>query len=237
MLWLALGAMAMVMALWVQQLWPKPAGAPLRMPTPTAPARLPPGSARLVFCYGSFGFGYILPATYLPTLARALVDDPRLFGLAWPVFGVAAAASTLLAGHALRRWPLLTVWSGCHLLMAAGNVLPLLSRSGTAIAIAALLVGGTFMVATMTGLQQARRLSPSDPAPLLGRMTAAFAIGQIAGPLVAAILARMPLGGWSGIEQTLALAAALLCTTAFWLRHPSTQPETADEPSAHPTGR
>ena len=54
-------------------------------------------------CYGILGFGYILPATFLPVLARAVVEDPRVFGLAWPVFGAAAALSTLLAGVVLRR--------------------------------------------------------------------------------------------------------------------------------------
>ena len=239
-LWLALGALAALAALGVQQLWPA-AGAALQKSTAGLPARMPSGSAKLIFCYGSFGFGYILPATYLPALARALVDDPRLFGLAWPAFGLAAAASTLLAGRALRRWRLLDVWSVCHLLMAAGCALPLFSRSGVAIAIAALLVGGTFMVATMVGLQQARRLVPSNPAPLLGRMTAAFAIGQIAGPLAAVLLARVPLrvpfAGWSGIEETLALAAILLCATALWLRRPSIEPETTHEPPAHPAAR
>jgi hypothetical protein len=86
-------------------------------------------------------------------------------------------------------------------------------------------------------LQQARQLLPSGPAPLLARMTAAFAIGQIAGPLVAMMLARVPLGGWSGIEETLALAATLLCVTALWLRYPSTKPEAANESSRCPTGR
>ena len=51
---------------------------------------MPRGSTGLVLCYGIFGFGYILPATYLPSLARSLVDDPRLFGMVWPVFGLAA---------------------------------------------------------------------------------------------------------------------------------------------------
>ena len=46
----------------------------------------------LVICYGVLGFGYILPATFLPVLARAVVDDPAVFGAAWPVFGAAAAA-------------------------------------------------------------------------------------------------------------------------------------------------
>src|ERR1700720_1857134 len=54
-------------------------------------------SVRLVLCYGTFGFGYIIPATFVPAMARKLVQDPRVFGLAWPVFGIAAAISTLVA--------------------------------------------------------------------------------------------------------------------------------------------
>jgi hypothetical protein len=33
------------------------------------------------------------PLGQVAALAREVVDDPRLFGLAWPVFGVAAALS------------------------------------------------------------------------------------------------------------------------------------------------
>jgi hypothetical protein len=55
----------------------------------------------VVVCYGVLGFGYILPATFLPALAREVVDDPQLFGLAWPVFGVAAALSTIATARRL----------------------------------------------------------------------------------------------------------------------------------------
>ncbi len=220
-LWHALGVLAALLALLVQQLWPRSAHLPPAASQVNAANRLPLGSGRLILCYGSCGFGYIVAATYLPTLARAVLHDARLFGLAWPVFGLAAAASTVLAGLALRRRRPLRVWSACHLLMATGNVLPLFSHSGLAIAMAALLVGGTFMIATMTGLQQARLLAPSNPARLLGNMTAAFAVGQIAGPLIVLALTRTPLAGWSGIEATLMISAVLLCATALWLRQPS----------------
>src|SRR5438132_10604568 len=50
-------------------------------------------SVRLVLCYGAFGFGYIIPATFLPVMARQVVHDPSVFGWAWPVFGTAAAVS------------------------------------------------------------------------------------------------------------------------------------------------
>lgn len=44
-------------------------------------------------CYGLFGYGYIIPATFLPALARGHIDDPVMFGWIWPLFGTAAALS------------------------------------------------------------------------------------------------------------------------------------------------
>ena len=216
-LWLQLGALAGALSLLVLWLWRRDGAAEHRPPAGAVKAAAPRGSWPLVLCYGALGFGYILPATYLPALARALIDDPRLFGLVWPVFGLAAAASTLLAGRALRRWHRLRIWSASHALMAAGCALPLFTHSGPGLALSALFVGGTFMVATMAGLQQARELAPRNPTPLLGRMSAAFACGQIAGPLVVLGLAQVPVPGWSGIELTLVLAVATLLLSAFWL--------------------
>src|SRR5262249_40904119 len=158
-------------------------------PHATAPAdRVPRSQAGLVVCYGVLGFGYVLPATFLPALARELVDDPQIFGLAWPAFGIAAAVSTIATRRHLARVNRLRVWAISHLLMAAGVILPTLWVAPAMIAIAAVAVGGTFMVATMIGLQEARARAPHDPTRLLGQMTAAFAIGQLAGPLVSGVI-------------------------------------------------
>ncbi len=232
-LWQQLGLLALVAAAVVALCWRADVA-------PTAPSAAAPaarGAARgyggLILSYGLFGFGYILPATYLPAMARALVDDPRLFGLAWPVFGAAAALSTLVAGPVLARWSRTKVWAVCHGMMAAGCALPLASRSGAAIAIAALAVGGSFMVATMAGLQLARDRAAANPAPLLSRLVAAFALGQIAGPL-AAYLAGQILGG-DGLAPTLWLATFALLASAAWLhRQPDRQQGANDEPRHAP---
>ena len=239
-LWLALGGAALLLALAVWVLLPgdRVAGASAAGAAPgtgvgaSGPATtanmatgqpaaaadaLPPGSWPLVVCYGSFGFGYILPATFLPAMARNLLDDPRSFGLVWPVFGLAAMASTLLSMRWIGGWRPLRAWSVCQFAMAVGVALPLVSRSGWAIALAALLVGGTFVLATVISMQQARALAPAQPARLLGRMTAAFALGQIAGPLAVRALAGVQWGRWTGIEITSAAAAVWLLGTAVWL--------------------
>jgi MFS family permease len=192
-LWLELGALAAVVALppmlLVRPCAPVAAAMPTSQPV-TGVAR--DGNARLVIAYGLFGFGYILPATFLPALARTLVDDPRVFGLAWPLFGLAGAVSTIAAARLFARFGRLTVWAASHLVMAIGVVLPTLWLSAASIAIAALFVGGTFMVITMAGLQEIRERAPAATTENLGRMTAAFAVGQLAAPIVTGSLGRVP---------------------------------------------
>ena len=68
----------------------------------------------LVGCYGIFGFGYIIPATFLPSLARQLLADPAVFGWTWPVFGIAAAVSTVAASLMLRNAAPRRVWALCQ---------------------------------------------------------------------------------------------------------------------------
>lgn len=142
------------------------------------------GSYALVTCYSAFGFGYIIPATFLPTMAKQLASDPRIFGLTWPIFGLAAALSVAAVAGWLAAWPRARLWALAQASMALGTLLPLFVHSLWSIAVCAVLVGGTFMVATMAGLQLAREMMPSNPTPLLGRMTAGFAAGQIVGPLM-----------------------------------------------------
>jgi hypothetical protein len=52
---------------------------------------------------------------------------------------------------------------------------------------AAVGVGGTFMVITMAGMQEAGRVAGAAAPALIGAMTAAFALGQIIGPLTAGL--------------------------------------------------
>jgi hypothetical protein len=70
------------------------------------------------------------------------------------------------------------------------------------------LIGGTFMVITMLGMQEARVRAPQHATLALGRMTAAFAVGQLAGPLA---LVAAPA---SALNPALQAAAAGLALSA-----------------------
>ena len=175
-------------------------------------------AALLVFCFGAAGFGYIIPATFLPAMAREIVSDPAIFGWAWPVFGTAAMASTLFAAALLRGFAPRRVWMICHLVMAFGVVIPVFSVSMAAIVVAALCVGGTFMVITMLSIQEARAVAGAHVVQLTAAMTGAFALGQILGPIAASVL----LGAGLGFTGGLLAAGAMLAVSAglLWRASP-----------------
>jgi Uncharacterised MFS-type transporter YbfB len=218
-LWLELGFIAAAGALFVSLSSPgqsTPSATAGARTSKTATSRAGRGTCSWC-CYGTFGFGYIVPATFLPVMAQQLVRDPLVFGLTWPLFGLAATLSVAAAARWLPGWPRRRVWALSHGVMALGTVLPLVSQTLWALAASAVLVGGTFMVATMAGLQLAREQVPANPTRLLARMTAAFAAGQIAGPLLVRALGT---GNWAGLDAlgwASALATVLLMLTAAWL--------------------
>ncbi|MGK5078949.1 YbfB/YjiJ family MFS transporter [Janthinobacterium sp. HLX7-2] len=185
---------------------------------PHSSSRNPPAkTGGLIVCYSLFGFGYILPATYLPTLARGLVDDPQVFGWAWPLFGMAAALSTVFVSWRLQRTNQLSVWAASHFLMAIGVLLPSIWASLISVAIAALLVGGTFMVITMLAMQEARARAEGDATVVLGQMTAGFAFGQLMGPVASAAIGRFTTDYSTALNYALELSAAGLLLSAFYL--------------------
>jgi predicted MFS family arabinose efflux permease len=171
----------------------------------------------LVVAYGFYGYGYIIPATFLPAMARDALGDPDLFGWAWPAFGAAAVASTLFASRLARFMSPRAIWIGCHLAMALGVVIPLFVAGLAGILLAALFVGGTFVVVTQVGLQEARAVAGAQARPLMAAMTSAFALGQIAGPLTLAWLAGAQGGSQGGFTRPLVVAAALLALSALAL--------------------
>ena len=164
--------------------------------TPTNPtsSSIPPPAklklANVLTAYGLFGFGYILPATFLPQIAKQWLSG-QSYLLIWPFFGLAAALSVVLSQGLQRRYnnvSLLGVWRVSQIIMAVGTLLPAVWQSLAGLMLSALMVGGTFMVVTMAGLQVAASQVTHYPKyNLSALMTASFAFGQLIGPLTALV--------------------------------------------------
>ena len=200
--WIVMGVVAAALAFFLG--WPLAADAADASATASGTSGVSRRALVAAACYGLFGYGYIIPATFLPALARDYIDDPAVFGWVWPVFGAAAALSTIAAarfGDRLAPWRL---WTAAQWVLAAGVLAPVLSRNVATVLTAAVCVGGTFMVITMAGIREALRVAGPQASQAVGMMTAAFAAGQIAGPLTVSLLA-----GSSNAFRVASIIAAL----------------------------
>ena len=173
----------------------------------------------IVVAYGAAGLGYIIPGTYLPAMAREIVPSPWIFGWGWPIFGTAAFLSTLASAWLHRRFSNRQIWCVGQFVMATGLILPVLYAHILSIIAAGLCVGGTFMVITMAGLNEAHRVAtPTDTARHVGVMTAAFAVGQLIGPFFASALHLAT----SSFTPSLIATSIILIITAVPLMRPTT---------------
>jgi MFS family permease len=209
--WTVLGAAAAIATL---SIWSRLGSARLDARLPADPESVRTKDAvRMIACYGAFGFGYIIPATFLSSMAREAVANPLIYGASWPLFGLAAAASTLGVATIGGRLTPRTTWIAGHVVMAAGVACPLVLPGFGGIVASALLVGGTFMVVTMAGLQEARRVAGIGARRLIAAMTSSFAAGQIAGPIAVSLLASFG----HGFAPALLLAATVLLASGVAL--------------------
>jgi predicted MFS family arabinose efflux permease len=187
--WIVLGLVAAALA---ASLWRPLAAEPVPAVRAAAqtPRALPRRAVMAAVCYAAFGFGYIIPATFLPALARGYIDSPAMFGMVWPVFGVAAALSTFAGARLGRALSPRQLWMRAKWVLALGVLAPALWINVPTLLISAVCVGGTFMVITMAGIKEALRLGGTPASLAVGVMTAAFGAGQIAGPLAVSMLGR-----------------------------------------------
>ena len=142
------------------------------------------------------------------------------------MFGAVAAISTILAARTLRHLSPRRIWISALLTMAVGVIAPVLVRNVGSLLLAAVCVGGTFMVITMVGMLEARRHA-DQAVKLMAAMTAAFATGQLLGPLAVGLTASQ---GIQSITGPSLLAAAGLMVSAWMLRKEASElPHSATE--------
>lgn len=143
----------------------------------------------LTMAYGLAGFGYIITATYLPLFVRdafGSVDPVHV----WAVFGLCAAPSCYLWHVVQKQVGTKRALAFNLMVRAFGVILPVLLPSRAGYLGSALLVGGTFMGTVTIVMSAAKHLAPRVRHNLVAVLTAAYGIGQIAGPIAASVLVR-----------------------------------------------
>jgi MFS family permease len=168
----------------------------------------------LVLLYGIPGFGYIITATFLPVIARHALPGSAWPDLFWPMCGAALIVGALLAARLPVHWDNRALLAGSYVLQAIGIALGIVWPTAGGFSLGSILIGLPFTAITLFAMREARRLRGDDAAGLMGYATAAYGIGQIAGPLVAAPIAAhtgsFSLALWLAAGALLAGAAGLI---------------------------
>lgn len=200
-LWLIYAVAALLMLLAVRPWLPQALQA---APAPSAhqgPSRHA-GISRLGLVYALYGVGYILPATFLSQMASQQFHGQWLADLFWPAFGLAASLGVLLVS--LRRSGRTSTWLTATLWLQGLGVLACLLGGGVGLALGVVLCGAPFLACMQLVMQRSRELAPHATQRNAGLLTACFALGQLSGPLLAALSSHYS----GGLQPALMLAAA-----------------------------
>ncbi|GAB2204658.1 YbfB/YjiJ family MFS transporter [Roseibium sp. ROS1] len=225
-LWLASGAATLCFLLVAAFLVPsEPSPQPVTTPAQSSPDEAqasPFGSAsriRLILAYGLFGFGYVITATFVNTIARANPALQSTEAFVWLTVGLCAAPSIYVWNRIAARMGTRKGFALACVLEAAGVALTAVSKAPALFLFGAALLGATFMGITALGLMEARReVSRDGPAAIrqmLAVLTASFGVGQMAGPWVAGQMHHLT---GSFTASSLAAAAALVIAAALVVR-------------------
>jgi len=211
-LWSTSGALSMAavpFAVWlVQEMESVP-----HVPAP-ATAREPPprGLRALALCHGLFGFGYVVTATFIVAVVRATPQAGALETVVWLLVGLAAVPSTAGWSWIAAHLGVLRAYALACLIEAAGVAMGGLWPSPVGALTAAVLLGGTFMGITSLGFAAARAMAPWQQRRSFAVITAAFGLGQIAGPTVAGVMLdrTQSFAGASVLAATAVVVAAAI---------------------------
>ena len=207
--WLVFGALAVALT---AAAWPHLRGTVVPPALAHAPADASQAGVLTLFAlaYGLAGLGYIVTATFLPVIARQALPGSIWLDLFWPLFGLGVALGALLTVRLPVHWDRRKLLMACYTMQAAGVLLTVWLPSLAGFALGSVLLGVPFTAITLFAMQEARRLRPHGASAYISLLTAAWGLGQIAGPPLVALLLRRSATPGEGFALSLEIAAGAL---------------------------
>ncbi|MBB5017006.1 MFS family permease [Chitinivorax tropicus] len=197
-------------------LWPAMQLSEPPLPSAQRPTSARPANSQLTWValgYGCSGLGYIVSATFLPTLVRQTPGLADWAAASWVLVGLAAIPSTLFWSWLMQRIGELRALLLAYGLQIIGILAPVHIGGLPGVLLGALLLGSTFLGIVVMAVTLARRYDPLGGSRTVGLLTLVYGTGQIIGPLITASLAHHP----QGMAHSLEIAAGSLLVGAILL--------------------
>lgn len=142
----------------------------------------------LILAYFTEGVGFVVQGTFLPEIVNSLEGLEGKGNLAWLIVGIAGVPSSILWMRLAHRFNSADVIIFALSLQVIGILLPALSTNIYINLLSAAIYGSTFIGLVALFMNLGGKISKHNPVILMGSMTAAYGIGQVAAPLYSVAL-------------------------------------------------
>ncbi|MBU2865304.1 YbfB/YjiJ family MFS transporter [Reinekea forsetii] len=142
----------------------------------------------LIFAYFTEGLGMVVQGTFLPDIVNSLEGLQGFGGYAWTLVGVAGIPSCILWMRAAHKYGSINIIVVTMGLQVVGMLIPVFTNNIYLNLLAGILFGGTFIALVALFMTLGGKLAGDKPVVLMGAITTAYGIGQVAGPLYSVAL-------------------------------------------------
>jgi len=142
----------------------------------------------LIAAYFTEGVGFVVQGTFLPDIINSLEGLKGFGNLSWLIVGLAGIPSSILWMRWAHEYGSVNVIIVAMLLQIVGILIPTLSGGIVLNLLSGALYGSTFIGLVALFLNLGGQLAGKNPVVLMGSMTAAYGIGQVAAPLYSVAL-------------------------------------------------
>ena len=142
----------------------------------------------LILAYFTEGVGFVVQGTFLPDIINSLEGLDGYGNLGWLMVGLAGIPSSIIWMRLAHKYGSVTIIIIAMALQIVGILIPVFSTSITLNLLSGALYGSTFIGLVALFLNLGGKISGKNPVVLMGAMTAAYGIGQVAAPLYSVAL-------------------------------------------------
>lgn len=160
----------------------------------------------LILAYFTEGVGMVVQGTFLPDIINSLEGLEGLGAFTWTIVGLAGIPSCIIWMTLANKYGSVNIIIIAMILQVIGIMIPALSTNMYLNLFSGVLYGGTFVGLVALFMNLGGKIAGSNPVILMGALTTAYGVGQVAAPLYSVKLIEM----FDSYSQALYLTAFIV---------------------------